>query len=148
LFLYQVFFHQEKLAMDVFSDAGGPTNGDQGSDPHRAASGHDSEVARTLKTMDTLPPLVVTKQITPAECNAVMGVLKTKLAHFAEKEQKFGTDPAGNSVPHGLKEALRERPDLLNFMARWLSAEELAELIDDDELGDREANDRENADGA
>ncbi len=105
-----------------------------------------SEVERALATMDTLPPLVVTKQITPAECNAVMGVLKVRLDHFGEKENKSAIDPAGNAVPAGLKDAVRERPDLLNFFTKCLSPEALAQLVDDDEPDDETDDDESRSD--
>lgn len=103
----------------------------KGGKKNKAASKPVSEVERTLKSMESLPQLVVSKQITPSECNAVMNVFKTKLSYYEAKPA--GTSTSDTSVPTELKDVIRERPDLLNFMTSWLSPEELAEVVDDDE---------------
>jgi hypothetical protein len=82
--------------------------------------------------MSKLPQLVVAGIITPAQCNAILAVLRAMLAQL---QSGSAASPSGQAVPPGLRDAIQRSPDLLNFLAGWLTDEQLEELMDDEELG-------------
>ena len=99
----------------------------------QARSPYIPPIAKILESMAKLPQLVAIGIITPAQCNSIHAVLKTML------DELRGTGKAAAAaqiLPQTLKDAIRHSPELLDFMAAWLSEDQLREILDDEDSRD------------
>jgi len=83
-----------------------------------------------LAAISAIPRLVTMGLLRPSEANAIRAACQTILNHYSQQD----AFPNRCAVDRpGLRQALREKPQLANFLVGLLSDEEIADLLSGEE---------------
>jgi len=85
-----------------------------------------SSVDECLAALSALPKLVALGLLSPAQANAIRAAYQAVLRHHSQQD---GAPHRRAADQAGLRQVLRENPQLANFLVGLLSDEDIADLL-------------------